>query len=158
MKVSSITIKDLIDDKKDSLPKLNKLFYTPDKEEGAKIKNVLIKRLIEVNQNRTSKVNNLAELLDCEVKDMHVHKHTCDAIVIDKQSNREVRVIIPRNNILAFSKAYPMEDIRIPVVIKYICSKEDFTLRYSSILYIRFYQYLSWLKSSWNGYCNKRGV
>lgn len=156
--MTNITIKDLIDDKKDSLPKLNKLFYKPDLEKGAKIKNVLIDRLIEVNKNRTTKVDNLTDFLDCEVRDMHIHKHTCDAMVIDRQSNREVRVIIPRDNILAFSKAYPMEDIRIPVVIKYICSKEDFTLRYSSVLYIKFYQYLSWLKSSWNGFCNRKGA
>lgn len=154
--MSRITIKDIITNS-DNLPKINKFNDIPNIKNEKEISQILMNRLIDLNENRTNKIDSFAELLGCEVIDMHIHNHTCDAIVIDKQTNNQVRVIIPRGTILAFCKTYPMEDIRFPVIIKYLCSRKDYPLRYNSKLYVHYYRYLSWLKSTWNGYCNKKG-
>lgn len=155
--MSIITIKDIITNS-DNLPKINKFNDIPNVKNEKEISQLIINRLIEINEKRKDKINSFSELLGCEVIDMHIHNHTCDAIVIDKQTDNQARIIIPRGTIMAFCKTYPMEDIRFPVIIKYLCSRKDYPLRYNSKLYVHYYRYLSWLKSTWNGYCNKKGI
>lgn len=150
---SKPTFVDFITNEENSLSKLDKIVCHSNKRIGDKLRNIILNRLIDVNRDRKNKISTVTDLLACDIKDMHVSNYTCDGVVIDKITGVEARVILSRCIFDGFHKTYPMEDVRIPAMLKYISAVEDSSIRYSSSVYVRFYRYLGWIMSTWNNSC-----
>jgi hypothetical protein len=145
---------EIINDESSSIALLDKLVCKSKRAIGNKIKNAILKRLTLINQDRKEKIDDILALLGCEVNNVHIGQYTCDGNVLDKKIGSVTRVILDKAILTNFQKTYPMEDLRLLLILKYITATEDHSIRYSAVVYIRFYRYLDWLKSKWNHNCN----